>query len=112
MRGRPGCGAPLPGIARGTMSVVGIGVWQLMLPGSRSLKEKRMVVRSLKDRIRNRFNVSVAESGQQDVWGRAEFTVAVVASDRGAADSLLDGVDRLIEGESRAVIVDTRREWC
>lgn len=94
------------------MSVVAVGVWQLMLPGSRSLKEKRMVIRSLKDRIRNRFNVSVAETGHQDVWGRAELTVALVASDRGAADSLLDGVDRLMEGESRAVIVDTQREWC
>jgi uncharacterized protein len=94
------------------MSVVAVGVWQLMLPGSRSLKEKRMVIRSLKDRIRRSFNVSVAETGHQDTWGRAEFTVALVASDRGAADSLLDGVDRLMEGESRAVIVDTRREWC
>lgn len=71
-----------------------------------------MVIRSLKDRIRNRFNVSVAETGHQDLWGRAELTVALVASDRGAADSLLDGVDRVMEGESRAMIVDTRREWC
>jgi len=94
------------------MSVVAVGVWELMLPGSHSLKDKRMVVRSLKDRIRNRFNVSVAETGHQDSWGRVELTVALVASDRGAADSVLDGLDRLVEAESRAMIVKTHRDWC
>jgi len=94
------------------MSVVAVAVWELMLPGSRSLKDKRMVVRSLKERIRNRFNVSVAETGHQDRWGRAELTVALVASDRGAADSILDGLDRLVEAETRSMIVNTRREWC
>ena len=70
-----------------------------------------MVVRSLKDRMKNRFNVSVAETAHQEMWGRAQLTVALIASDRGAADSLLDGVDRLVERETRAVILDARREW-
>jgi len=94
------------------MTVVAVAVWELKIPGSHSLKDKRMVVRSLKDRIRSRFNVSVAETGHQDSLGRVEFTVALVASHRGAADSVLDGLDRLMEGETRAVIVNTRREWC
>lgn len=70
-----------------------------------------MVVRSLKERLRNRFNVSVAETGHQDLWGRARISVALVASDRGAADSILDRVDRLVEGETRALILSTHREW-
>lgn len=87
-----------------------VNTWELSLPGCRSLKEKRMVIRSLKDRIRHRFNVSVAETRHQDVWTRAEITVALVASDRRFADSVLSKVDRLVEDDGRAVIVGTRQE--
>jgi uncharacterized protein len=91
--------------------VVAVVSWELALPGCRSLKEKRMVIRSLKDRLSNRFNVSVAETGHQDLWGRSRISVALIASDRAAADGILDRVDRLVEGESRALILETRREW-
>jgi uncharacterized protein YlxP (DUF503 family) len=75
------------------------------------LKEKRSVVRSLKDRLRARFNVSVAETGQQDVVSRAELGVALVATDRGFAEQVLDKVDRLIQLEGRAVVVGTDRDF-
>jgi hypothetical protein len=55
------------------MTVV-VLTWELHIPGCRSLKEKRMVVRSLRDRLRHRFNLSVAETGLQDVHDRAELT--------------------------------------
>lgn len=90
--------------------VVGVSTWELSLPGCRSLKEKRMVLRSLKDRIRHRFNVSVAETRHQDVWTRAEITVALVATDGRFADSVLTKVDRLVEEDGRAVIVGTTRD--
>lgn len=90
--------------------VVGVISWQLSLPGCRSLKEKRMVVRSLKERLRSRFNVSVAETGHQDVWTRAEVTVVLVAGDRRFADSVLDRVDRFVEQDRRAVIAGTTRD--
>lgn len=90
--------------------IVGVIRWQLSLPGCRSLKEKRMVVRSLRDRVRHRFNVSVAETDHQDVWTRAEMTVAVVAGDRRFADSVLDKVDRFVEEDGRAVIAGTVRD--
>lgn len=83
--------------------------WQLSLPGCRSLKEKRAVVRSLKDRLRHRFNISVAETDFQDVWTRAELSVALVATDGRFADSVLDKVDRFVEDEARAVILRTHR---
>lgn len=91
--------------------VVAVVTWELSLPGMGSLKEKRMVVRSLKDRLKSRFNLSVAETGHQDAWGRARISVALVASDRGAADGILDRADRLVASETRAVILDVRREW-
>jgi hypothetical protein len=85
--------------------------WQLVIPGCQSLKEKRMVVRSLKDRIRHRFNVSVAETGHQDVWTRAELSVAVVSQERAFAETVLDKVDRLVLGESRALVAATHRDF-
>jgi len=90
--------------------VIGVVTWQLSIPGCRSLKEKRMVVKSVKDKIRSRFNVSVAETDHHDVWTRADLTVAVVARDRGFADSVLDRVDRFVESDGRAVIQGTDRD--
>jgi len=90
--------------------IVGVSAWQLSLPGAQSLKQKRMVVRSLKDRIRKKFNVSVAETDFQDVWTRAEITVAVVGTDTAFVDSVLDRIDDLIEDETRANITQSRRE--
>ena len=79
--------------------------WDLSLPECRSLKDKRRVVKSLKDRIRGRFNVSVAETAYQDVWTRAQLSVALVTTEGDAADSVLSRLDRFIEGELRVVIL-------
>ncbi len=89
--------------------VVTVVTWELSIPGCSSLKEKRMVVRSLKDRMRNKFNVSVAETGHQDVLTRAELSVALVATDQRFADSVIDKVDRLVETDRRALIIHTSR---
>lgn len=53
----------------------------LHLPHAHSLKDKRMVVRSVKDRLRKRFNVSVSELDHQDLWQRAEIGIASVGPD-------------------------------
>ena len=84
--------------------------WELSLPGCGSLKEKRSVVRSLRDRLRGKFNVSVAETGLQDVHTRAELTIALVASDGRLAESTLDKIDLFVDTHGGAVIVDVRRE--
>lgn len=89
--------------------VVGVIGWELQLFEARSLKEKRRVVKSLKDRLRNRFNVSVAETGYQDSWQRAELTASVVATDRRRAESIMDRADRLVEAESAGRIIDSYR---
>ena len=90
--------------------VVGAMRFELMLPGCTSLKEKRMVVRSLKDRIAHRFKVSVAETAHQDLWTRAQIGIAVVANDGGYADEVLDKVDRMVQQEARALILERHRE--
>lgn len=81
--------------------------WELHLAACRSLKDKRRVLKSLKDRLHNSFNVSAAETAHHDLWQRAELTACVVATDRRHAESVLREADRLIEGADGARIVDT-----
>jgi uncharacterized protein len=84
--------------------------WELRIPGCRSLKEKRMTARSLKDRMRNRFNVSVAETGYQDVHDRLELTAVFVTSDARMAESIASKLDRLVADDGRALVVRSDRE--
>jgi uncharacterized protein YlxP (DUF503 family) len=90
--------------------VVASLTWELSLPGCTSLKQKRSVVRSLRDRLRGKFNVSVAETAWQDVHGRAQLTIALVASDGRLAQSVLDKADRFVESHGAAVIEAVHRE--
>jgi hypothetical protein len=90
--------------------VVAVQTFALSLPGCGSLKEKRMVVKSIKDRIRHRFNVSVAETANQDLWASAELTVALVSHGRSQADSLLDRLDRFVSDDGRVLVSGVRRE--
>jgi len=87
--------------------VVGLITWELHLEGCRSLKDKRHVLKSLKDRLHNRFNVSAAETAHQDLWQRAELTACVVSNERGHAENVLREADRLVDGAAGARIVDT-----
>jgi len=82
-------------------------VWDLHVPGCRSLKEKRQVVKSLKDRLHARFNVSVAETGHHDLHQRAELALCVVSVDRRHVQEVLSACDRLVEMEGRARIMDS-----
>lgn len=68
------------------MVVVGLLEVGLRLEECRSLKEKRSIVRPLIERLRNRFNASVCESGDQDLWGNCEIGVAIACSDSGSAE--------------------------
>jgi uncharacterized protein YlxP (DUF503 family) len=90
--------------------VIGVITWELEIFGCQSLKEKRSVVKSLKDRLHDRFNVSAAETKHQDVWQRAEITCAVVAGTRKVAESVLQSCDALVAAEGRARIIQTYRQ--
>jgi uncharacterized protein len=87
--------------------VVGVRVWDLQLPGCHSLKDKRSVLQSLKKRLHNEFNVSVAETAHQDLHQRAELAACVVATDRKHANAVLQSADGLVEAEYRARITDS-----
>ncbi len=87
--------------------VVGVATWELHLAGCSSLKDKRRVIVSLKDRLHRRFNVSVAETDRQDTWQRAELTCCVVATDRRQAQSVLSSADGLVGSDGLTRIVDS-----
>ena len=91
--------------------VVGLAVWTLHLPGCGSLKEKRSVVKSLKQRLHNELNLSVAETAKQDVLQSAELSACVVATDQPQANRVLDAADRMVEREARARIVDSQTTY-
>ncbi len=89
-----------------------VGVMRLTfhIPHARSLKDKRAVVRRFRDRVRARFDVSVAEVAAQDAHQRAVFGVAVVSSEAGVCDSVLEQVVREANTQPDAVLADRATE--
>lgn len=85
--------------------VVGVLRISLLIHDNQSLKEKRQVLKSLMEKVRNRFNVSVAEVGDNDMWQRAEVGVTAVGNDRAFMNSVLDKVLDFIEGLHTAEVV-------
>ena len=78
----------------------------LYLPECASLKQKRSVLKSITTRVRNKFNVSVSELGDNDRWQRAQLGVATVVNDSRYANQILSKVVNLIEREDRLIVVD------
>lgn len=87
---------------------VGIARLTLFLPEVHSLKEKRMVLRRVKDRARQKFNLAIAEVGENDIWQRALLGVAVLGNGRRFVESALDEVVRFVRAE--AEVTDVERE--
>jgi len=78
---------------------VGIARLTLFLPEAHSLKEKRMVLRRVKDRAQQKFNLAIAEVGDNDLWQRAVLGMAVVGNGRRFVESALDEIIRFVRGE-------------
>jgi hypothetical protein len=90
--------------------VIGLLQVQLSIPEARSLKDKRSVLRSLKDRIRNKMNISVAEVGKQDLWQGAELAFVTVAARREVVDKRLAEVRNILSASPRHVLLDVHME--
>ena len=80
------------------------------IPGSDSLKAKRKVVHSLKDRIRKRYPVAVAEVGNQEFRGRGMIGIAAVSGEGGPVEHVLDEIQRLFESDVRILVVEAVRD--
>ena len=75
-----------------------------------SLKEKRMIVKSLCSKVRNKFNVSIAEIDMQDIHQSIVIGIAAIAGDSAHADSIIDNVINFIESITDAEIISVERE--
>ncbi|NIQ00517.1 MAG: DUF503 family protein [Nitrospinaceae bacterium] len=83
---------------------------KFFLHGNNSLKGKRKVIRTIKDRLKNKFNVSVAEVGDQEVWQSLHLGVAAVNSDPKYLEGLLNQVVNFIDNMHLAEMTDCRKE--
>ncbi len=89
-----------------------VGVLRLTfhIPHAQSLKDKRSIVRKFRDRVRGRFDVSIAEVDAQDLLQRAVFGVSVVSGEAEVCDSVLEKVAHMAETQEEAVLTDRATE--
>ena len=90
--------------------VIGVLQASISIPASQSLKDKRMVIKSIKDRILNKMNVSVAEVEHQDVWKTSVLAFATIAAHKDVVEKRLTEVGDFLRSDPRYVLVDTRLE--
>jgi len=86
--------------------VIGLLEAQLSIPESHSLKDKRHVLRSLKDRALNKWNVSVAEVDKQDLWQAAVLAFVTVAAEKYVVQKRLAEISEALRGDPRYVLID------
>ena len=91
--------------------IIGLVTWELHLDACQSLKDKRRVIKSVKDRLHNKFNVSVAETGHHDRWQRAELSCCVVSNERRHCESVLSAADNILSNHPEARILDSTTSY-
>jgi len=90
--------------------LVGYYQIELFIPDSGSLKSKRFVLKSLKDKIRAKFNVSVAEIEDNELWQRAVLGIALVSNERKFIDQVMNQIFNLVSQEQEVEITDQKLE--
>ena len=93
------------------MPSIGVLTLDIHIEDAHSLKDKRHVVKGLKDRLRSRFNVSVAEIDAQEMWQRGVVAAVTVSGDRKRAESVLQSVEREAENILGGMLVGSEVEW-
>lgn len=93
------------------MAAIGVITLEIRLEESHSLKEKRHVVRRLKDRLRGRFNVAVAEIDYQELWQRALVAAVTVSSDRATAAKTLQAAEKDAAVTLGPMLTDVNLVW-
>lgn len=91
--------------------IIGLLTLDLLIPHCGSLKEKRTVIKSIKDKIRNKFNVSIAEIDFQDKWQRARIAVVQVGNDYLYIEKNLNSVFTIIEANGMIEITKHSVEY-
>jgi uncharacterized protein YlxP (DUF503 family) len=90
--------------------VIGTCSIQLYFSESGSLKRKRQFIKRIKDRVRNKFNVSIAEIKDNELWQRTTLGVSTIANDKRFINEILSKVVQLIQGENGVEVLDYQIE--
>ena len=91
--------------------IIGLVTVSISIPEARSLKDKRSVLKSLKDRILNKMNVSVAEVGKQDTWQFADLAFVTVAAETEIVQSRISELSTLLRANPRYVLLSLHTEF-
>ncbi len=91
--------------------VIGVITIELHLPSANSLKAKRKIVLSLKDRLKAKFNLSVAELDDNDLWQRCVLGMAIIANDKVYANNVLSKAADMVNSTPDAVVTGSNLEW-
>lgn len=97
-------------VARTKMAVVGAVLFELHIPGARSLKDKRRTIRSLIDRMARRHRISISETGFQDLRQRSQIAIAVVAKSPVEVERILDQLRDAADNLPEALVSDWQQE--
>ncbi|MDF2523962.1 MAG: hypothetical protein K0R31_1603 [Clostridiales bacterium] len=90
--------------------VIGVCKIEISIDEAFSLKEKRHVVKSIIERLRSRYNASIAEVDLNDKWQRAVIGISCVSNEAGHADSMMSNIVNFVENDGRAMLVDYTTE--
>lgn len=89
---------------------IGILEITLLLYEVNSLKEKRVILKSLIQKLKNRYNISISEISYNDIWRNAKIGIAAVSNDHAHLDSTLDHILDYIDADGRVEMIDVKRE--
>jgi uncharacterized protein len=90
--------------------IIGVLTLELHLGEANSLKDKRRIIKSLIDRIKNRYNVSVAEVGEQDLWQRSTVGISMVSCEQAHVHKVLASVIKFVEAQNTVLITNFQTE--
>ncbi len=90
--------------------IVGVCRMELSLEGAFSLKDKRQIVKSIIERLKARYNASIAEVDLNDTWKNAVIGVSCVSNDAKHIDSMLNNIVNFVENDGRAVLFNYNTE--
>ena len=79
------------------MAILGLLQLDIFLPESHSLKDKRSVIKSLRETVRKKFNVSIAETGEQDKWGKSQISISKVSNQSAVIRKEFQNIQKDIE---------------
>ncbi|MGD9898423.1 MAG: DUF503 domain-containing protein [Calditrichaceae bacterium] len=90
---------------------VGVLTTEILIQGSASLKDKRVIVNRIRDRVRKKYNVSVAEIDYNDKWQRSLIAFAIVSSDKSFADQMMQKIFRDLDNETEFEIINYQFDY-